>query len=217
MDQQTRLSVLRVDASARTEGSVTRALGDTLITALAREHGPLQVTVRDLAREPLPQVHSDWVAANFTDPDQRTPEHRALLSQSDRMVGELQQARILVIGAPMYNFAIPAALKAWVDLVARARVTFRYTEHGPEGLLRDKRAYLLTATGGAAVNGEADFVIPYMRHVLGFLGITDVEVIAADQLALHGDARLEQAHDRIAALLPGADPRSRRPGAVAAA
>lgn len=200
MNQETRLPVLRLDASARIEGSLSRQLSDELLAALTRRHGPLQITVRDLAREPLPPVDAAWVAANTTEPTRRTPAQRAALVRSDALVQELQQARVLVIGAPVYNFAIPAALKAWVDLVARARVTFRYTEHGPEGLLRGKRAYLVTASGGVAVDSAVDFAIPYLRHVLGFLGITDVEVIAADQTSLQGDRAPARARAQIAAI-----------------
>ena len=188
MDQQTRLRVLRVDASARTDGSVTRGLADHLIAGLATRHGPLQVRVRDLGNDPVPVIGPSWVDANFTAPEQRSVEQRAVLAQSDALVRELQQADVLVLGVPVYNFGIPAALKAWIDLVARARLTFRYTEHGPEGLLRGKRAYLVMASGGVEVGGATD------------LGIGDVELIAADRLMARGEEAVEQARDRSATL-----------------
>jgi FMN-dependent NADH-azoreductase len=129
-----------------------------------------------------------WVGANFTDDADRSDEQKALLASSDELIAELEAANTIVIGVPVYNFAIPAALKAWVDLIARARRTFRYTEAGPEGLLTDKKAYLVVASGGVPVGSDYDFATGYLRHVLGFVGITDVTIIAADQQMMDGEA-----------------------------
>lgn len=137
---------------------------------------------------------------------------RAALSLSDRLVQELMEADVLVISVPLYNFTIPAALKAWIDLVARAGMTFRYTDAGPEGLLRVERAYLILASGGVEAGSRTDFASEYLRHVLRFLGINDVTVIAADRLALRGDAAVEQAEGQIAAAVAA----SRVAGAIAA-
>ena len=195
MDQQTNGSptraprVLRLDASMRHDGSVSRALTDRLVERLRDSHGTVDVTSRDLARAPVPQVDEAWIGANFTDADARTPEQRQALALSDTLVAELQAADILVLGMPIYNFGVPAALKAWIDMVARARVTFRYTPDGPEGLLTGKRAYIVTASGGTHVDSAIDFAVPYLRHVLAFLGITDVEVIAADGLMMDAGRR----------------------------
>ena len=194
------LKVLRIDASARREGSTTRQLSDELIDALRERHGRIRVLSRDLARTPPPLLDADWIAANFTDPQARDAGQRAALAFSDELVAELTAADVVVIGVPVYNFGVPAALKAWVDLVARARLTFRYTENGPEGLLKGKRAYLVMASGGVAVGSAADFATGYLRQVLGFLGITDVEIVAADQAMLRSDA-VEQARARIGELL----------------
>lgn len=109
-----------------------------------------------------------------------TPAQRAALSVSDTLIKELQSADTIVIGVPIYNFSIPASLKAWIDQVARAGVTFKYTETGPEGLLTGKRAVLVVSSGGVAVGSDYDFATGYMRHVLGFIGITDVDIVAAD-------------------------------------
>jgi FMN-dependent NADH-azoreductase len=103
------------------------------------------------------------------------------------LIAELEAADTIVIGVPLYNFGIPAALKAWIDLIARARRTFRYTEAGPEGLLKDKKAYLVVASGGVPVGSDYDFATGYLRHVLGFVGITDVTVIDAGQQMMDGD------------------------------
>jgi len=111
-----------------------------------------------------------------------------VLAHSDELIAELEAADTIVIGVPVYNFAIPAALKAWVDQIARARRTFRYTETGPEGLLKGKKAYLVVASGGVPVGSDYDFATGYLRHVLGFVGITDVTVIEAGQQMMDGEA-----------------------------
>jgi FMN-dependent NADH-azoreductase len=197
----TALNILRIDASARREGSTTRQLGDELINALRTRHGRVSIMTRDLARTPPPLLSADWIAASYTDPQARDAHQRAVLAFSDELVAELIAADVVVIGVPIYNFSVPAALKAWIDLVARTRVTFRYAENGPEGLLKGKRAYLAMASGGVAVGSETDFATGYLRQVLGFLGIMEVEIIAADQAMLRSDA-LTQARERIGELLP---------------
>jgi FMN-dependent NADH-azoreductase len=185
------------------DGSVTRGIAGTLIERLAAAAGAIDLSVRDLAATPPALIDADWVDANFTDADQRTLAQRATLAESDVLVAELAAVDVLVIGVPIYNFGIPAALKAWVDMVARARLTFRYTEQGPEGLLRGKRAYLVVASGGTAAGSAVDFATGYLRHVLGFLGIDDVEIIGADRAQVRGPAdTLNSALARIDALLP---------------
>ena len=187
-------NILRVDASARRSGSSSRALTDALIARL----GSTAVVSRDLS-DALPFVTENWVHANFTAEAERTDEQKAELELSDRLVAELFAADILVIGSPVYNFGIPAALKAWIDMVARARKTFRYTERGPQGLLTGKKAYVLMASGGTEIGSEIDFASGYLRHVLGFIGIDDVTIIAADQQMMRGEDALSQALGRIAA------------------
>ena len=140
----------------------------------------------------------NWVAANFTDEAERSDAQKAELALSDTLVEELIAADILVIGTPIYNFGIPAALKAWIDMVARARMTFHYTANGPEGLLTGKKAYILVASGGTEIGSEIDFATGYLRHVLGFIGITDVTFIAADQQMVKGQAAVEAALQEIA-------------------
>ena len=186
--------ILRVDAIARRNGSSSRALTDALIARL----GAAAVVSRDLT-EALPFVTENWVHANFTDAAERTEEQKAELALSDLLVAELFAADILVIGSPVYNFGIPAALKAWIDMVARARKTFHYTDNGPKGLLTGKKAYVLMASGGTEIGSEIDFASGYLRHVLGFIGIDDVTIIAADQQMMRGEDALSQAMDRIEA------------------
>lgn len=198
--RQPPLRVLRIDASARVDGSVTRQLADRLLAELAARAGGVSVTRRDVAQG-LPFVDADWVAANLTDPDARDAAQRETLAGSDALVEEAQAADVWVIATPIYNFGVPASLKAWVDQIARARLTFRYTEQGPQGLLQNKKVYILVATGGTQVGSEIDFATPWLRFVLGFLGITDVEVIAADRGMQRGDAARQHAAAHIDAVL----------------
>lgn len=191
-------TILKIDASARKAGSMTRELTDTLVTRLLDTHPSARVLTRDVSAG-LPVVDEAWVGANFTDPAERSSEQKLKLALSDTLVAELKAADVLVIAAPIYNFGIPASLKAWVDLVARARETFRYTENGPEGLLKGKKAYVVVASGGVPVNSAVDFATPYLKQVLAFIGITDVSVIAADQLMMDGDAKRAAARAAIEA------------------
>ncbi len=176
-------TILQIDASARKTGSVTRELTGALVTQLLNKAPDATVLTRDVSQG-LPFIDEDWVGANFTDPAERTAEQKLKLALSDTLVAELQAADTIVIAAPVYNFGIPAALKAWVDLIARARKTFQYTENGPVGLLTGKKAYVVAASGGTKVGSEIDFAVTYLKHVLSFVGITDVAVLAADELMI---------------------------------
>lgn len=187
--------ILNIQSSGRHENSITRQLSDELIAALE----PSEVVVRDLAQG-LPFINEEWIGANFTSADERTTEQVETLALSDSLVDELSGADMLVLGVPIYNFGVPAVLKAWIDMVARVGRTFRYTENGPVGLLEGKRAVLLMASGGTAVGSDIDFASGYMRHVLGFIGIKDVTIIAADSLGAGMDEKLAEARQRIATL-----------------
>ncbi|WP_300424804.1 FMN-dependent NADH-azoreductase [uncultured Thalassolituus sp.] len=173
--------ILRVDASMRNEGSVSRVLADKLVARLATADST--ITERDLAKG-IDLINEAWIGANFTDPADRTDAQKAALAKSDALVQELREADTLVITAPVYNFHVPAALKAWIDMIARARETFRYTENGPEGLLTGKKAYIVVTSGGTVLGSEYDFISGYLRHVLGFIGITDVSFIDSSGLML---------------------------------
>ena len=186
-------TVLHIDASARTEGSATRELTAKIVERL----GANTVLRRDLAAEALPQIDATWIGANFTPADDRDAAQADRLTQSDVLINELKAADAVVIGVPLYNFSVPAALKAWIDLVARAGVTFRYTEYGPKGLLEGKRAILAVASGGVPIGSEVDFATNYMKHVLGFIGITEVEIVAADRMAVDPEAALKVANDAV--------------------
>ncbi len=190
--------ILEISSSGRTADSVTRTLTGDLVDAL-RQQSPGALLVRRDLSDGVPFVDADWIAANFTPEDERTENQRAVLHTSDTLVDELKAADTLVIGAPIYNFGIPATLKAWVDQVARARVTFRYTPDGPVGLLAGKRAFVVVASGGVTPDSPVDFATPYLRQALRFLGITDVSVITAPQAGRELPDVLDDARRQIAA------------------
>lgn len=194
------LRILEVNASGRRQGSTSRTLTAELIAALESRHGSIELSRRDLA-DGVPFVDDDWIAANFTADEDRNSEQREVLGVSDRLVAELQDADTIVIGAPVYNFSIPAALKAWIDMIARARLTFRYTENGPEGLLKGKKVYVVITSGGVAVGSDYDFASPYLRQALAFVGITDIELVAAEQLNSKYEESIDAARVRIAELV----------------
>ncbi len=186
--------ILRVDSSMRTEGSVSRNLTDQLIDKLTTDD--TQVTVRDLAKG-IPLIDEAWIGANFTDPAERNAEQKAALAKSDELVNELHSADTIVIAAPVYNFHVPAALKAWIDMVARARETFRYTESGPEGLVTGKKVYVVMTSGGTVLGAENDFVSGWLKYILAFMGMTDVTFIDSSGLMLD-ETKAEKAKAEIA-------------------
>lgn len=193
-------NVLEISASGRKIDSVSRLLSRDLANALRQRHGILELAHRDLA-DGLPFVDAKWIEATFTAEEDRDSGHRDALAFSDNLVAELQAADTIIIGTPMYNFGIPAVLKAWVDLIARARLTFHYTENGPEGLLKGKKAYIVVATGGVPVGSPMDFATPYLKQALAFVGIDDVEIIAADQLNSKAEESIDSARAKIAELV----------------
>ena len=193
--------ILHITASIRSDAdSISRGLGNRLVETLAAQTGA-GVTTRDLAANDLPYVSAERFAASLTPAADRTPEQAALAEIADTLIAELQAADTIVIASPIYNFGVPASLKAWADLVARAGTTFKYTETGPVGLLTGKTAYIAIASGGTPVGSEIDFMSSWLKFFLGFLGITDVEVVAADgMMGADAEAKLTAANDRISAL-----------------
>ena len=190
------MATLRIETSVNRENSVTRQLTDRIIATL----GDSDVVTRDIASEPLPLIDSTWASARVKPAEERSELDQEALALSDALVAEVQAADTIVISAPIYNFTIPASLKAWIDLIARVGVTFRYTEDGPQGLLEDKRVIVAFASGGTGIDSAADFASGYLRFVLGFLGITDVTFVAADQLAVDAEGTIARAHAQIDAL-----------------
>jgi FMN-dependent NADH-azoreductase len=180
------MNILQINSSIFASGGQSTRLADSFVAQLAQEQGA-RVTVRDLAGEPLPHLDGERFAAFQTEPDKRTPVQQAAVEYSDRLIDELRAADVIVVGVPMYNFGIPSQLKAWFDQVARAGATFRYTEQGPEGLLKGKKTYVLSTRGGQYAGTERDSETAHVRDFLALLGLTDVVFVYAEGLAL-GDA-----------------------------
>jgi len=174
------MKILRVDSSAKTENSESRRLTDRIINGLKTNGKSLDVTVRDLNYS-LPQVNTAWIEANNTPSDDQTDEHKKTLALSDTLVAEIEAADTLIIGVALYNFSITASLKLWIDLVCRARKTFAYVNGSPKGLMTGKKAIICFASGGTPFESNIDFASGYLRHILGFIGITDVTFISADK------------------------------------
>lgn len=200
------MNILQVNSSARQNGHSTR-LANELVQSLAAADAGARVTVRDLTTQPHPALDEATLGALFTPVDQRTPEQADRVALDDALIAEVQAADVLVLGVPMYNFGVSSQLKNWIDAIARAKVTFQYTANGPEGLLKNKKAYVVLARGGLYRDQPHDTQVPYLRNVLGFLGITDVEFIYAEGIAMGPEAEaaaLASAREQIAGLLAAA-------------
>lgn len=192
-------NILRVESSIKGEASVSRRLTDRIIARLEAANSGATVTLRDLSRG-VPQIDGAWIGAVFTPAEARNAEQAKIAAYSDELLAEVRAADILVIALPVYNFGVPAPLKAWIDHLARKGETFTYTEAGPEGLLKNKRAIVALSSDGTKIGSEIDFASGYIRHMLGFFGITEVEFVAADQMIFNPDATLKSAEAQIDAL-----------------
>lgn len=196
MKSETELNILHIDSSSRYNGSNSRTLSQHLIDTLSTQDRTATVTKRDLYLG-LPFINEDWINANFTPDEERTAEQKETLELSDQLIQELFDNDVIIIGLPMYNFGIPATFKAWIDLITRARKTFQYTENGAEGLITGKKAYIIAATGGTPIGSEADFATSYVKFILSFIGIQDIEVITADFLMADTEDKIKTAKTKI--------------------
>lgn len=179
--------ILHIISSPRGEASVSIQLANAIVDKLREKDPAAAVQVKDLTNSPFPHLEEVHLNAFFTPVEHHTAENKAAISHSDEALKEIMDAEILVIGVPMYNFGIPSTLKSWIDHIARAGISFKYTENGPVGLITGKKVYLAVATGGVYSSGDAaafDFAVPYLKAVLGFLGMTDVTAIRAEGLAV---------------------------------
>jgi FMN-dependent NADH-azoreductase len=170
-------------------------LADEMVAALGARKSSINVINRDLAAG-IGIVNAAWIEAERTSEENRTSDQRALLTQSDALVAELQAADDIVIATPMYNFSVPAALKAWIDLICRDKITFVYENDSPRGLLSNKRATVIVTSGGTLAGKDIDFTTSYIQHILGFIGVNDVTIINVTGLAKNrsrviADARKE--------------------------
>lgn len=200
------MNILQINSSPRTEASHSTRLANQLTERLRTAQPQSRVTVRDLSRTPHPVLDEVALQALFTPPDQRTPEQAARVALDDALIAEIQAANVVVLGVPMYNFGVPVQLKNWIDAIARARVTFQYTDKGPEGLLKNKKVYVVLTRGGIYRDTPNDSQVPYLKTMFGFLGMTDVEFVYAEGLAMGPDAEqqaLASAQAQIEEVVPG--------------
>jgi len=201
MARNQNIRILRIDSSSSHDHSITRRLGDEVVRRLSERHPGAEIIERDLS-DGIELLSENWVQANMTSKDERTQEQQEILAGSDRLVRELDSSDVIVITAPVYNFSVPAALKAWIDMICRVRMTFRYTENGPEGLLKDRPVYLVMASGGVQFGSQADYASGYMGHVLGFIGIRDVRHVYAEGTNANSTASENAARDMLGKWLP---------------
>lgn len=197
------MKILQINSSARSVGANSTRLANAITERLTGILPDARVEVLDLARDPHPVLDEPALAALFTPAEQRTPEQAARVALDDALIAQTQSADVLVFGIPMYNFGVPVQLKAWIDAIARAGVTFRYTENGPVGLIAGKKVYVALARGGLYRDSPADSQVPYLKNVLGFLGMTDIEFVYAEGLAMGQEAAsraFSEAHAQIDAL-----------------
>ncbi|KAM3093101.1 FMN-dependent NADH-azoreductase [Phormidesmis sp. 146-12] len=181
--------ILHLDSSPRGERSISRALTKQFVNVWKQIHPDDAITYRDLGRYPVPPIDEAWIAAAFSPPDQLTPSLEAALMMSDELIEELLTANLYVFGVPMYNYSVPASFKAYIDQVVRVRRTFVVGADGYEGLLKDKKALVITTRGGSYAGEPLDFQEPYLRAVFDFIGITDITFIHAENLAMGADER----------------------------
>jgi len=196
-------TLLRLDTSLFSEQGVSTQLSETLVSNLREENPALKVIHRDFAEQSVPHLDGEWLQALMTPTEKRNESQQAQVDFSDQLIAELQEADTLVIGLPMYNFSIPSMLKAWFDHIARAGTTFKYTSTGSEGLLSNKKVFLVTTRGGIHKDQASDTQIPFVKTFLGFIGLNNIDVIYAEGLNMGDDMRktaIDSAKETIAAL-----------------
>jgi FMN-dependent NADH-azoreductase len=182
-------SLLQLHSSLFADNSVSRQISDKLVAQLRENKEVNQVITRNLAEAAIPHLDATWITALTTAAEERTAEQQQMVDYSDKLIAEIQTADVVVIGAPMYNFGVPTVLKAWFDHIARAGVTFTYTDKGPEGLLTGKVAYVVTTRGGIHKDASTDTQVPFLKNILGFVGIQDVHIIYAEGLNMGEEQR----------------------------
>ncbi len=190
-------NILFLTASIRGDESVSRQLGQSLVDGLVQGTGA-SVTVRDLSANDIPFQTQERFHAGLTPADERSDEQTQLAAMADTLVEELLAADTIVLAVPVYNFSVPATVKAWADLVARAGTTFKYTATGPEGLLGGKKAYITAASGGTPIGSDADFMTSWLKFFLEFLGIEVVDMAAADGImGENADEKIAAAQSKV--------------------
>ena len=192
------MTILHINSSARQKQSSTRIIGQYLVDALAEP-----VVSRDLVQQVMPPISAEDLIAVHGSSDGERASLQTQLALSELLIDELKNADTLVIGAPMYNFGIPASLKQWIDSVCRAGVSFKYTEQGPVGLLGIKRAFIITASGGTPIGSELDFASRYLEHICRFIGIGEISHIDASGSKGTPEQVIHQGKKQVDALING--------------
>jgi len=182
------MKILQINSSARSDGSHSTRLASALTQAVMTANPAATLKVRDLARSPHPHLDEVALGALFTPAAARSPEQQARVALDDALIAEVQAADVLVVGVPMYNFGVPSQLKNWIDAISRAGVTFRYTDKGPVGLLQGKQVYFALTRGGIYRNTPNDSQVPYLRTIFGFLGMSELQFVYAEGLAMGPEA-----------------------------
>jgi FMN-dependent NADH-azoreductase len=181
------MKILQIKTSVFSQNGQSSRLADEFVALLSEQNPGAEVVQRDIAADPVPHLDGARVGAFFAKPEERSAEQRAVIAYSDALIDELRRADVLVLGLPMYNFGVPSQLKAWFDHLARAGETFKYTEKGAVGLMTGKKAYVFAARGG--LYGDDHSQSEFVRQFLGFIGITDVEFVYAEGLAIGPESR----------------------------
>lgn len=189
--------ILNIVSSPRGGASYSIQLAEAIIGKLQAAYPGSTVKTVDLAKQQWPHLEEVHIGSFYTPAEKHTDEHRAAIRHSEEAIRDIQESDILVIGAPMYNFSIPSTLKAWIDHIVRKGVTFNYSEKGPEGLLKGKKVYVVLASGGVFSDGpykQADFVEPYLKFILSFIGLSDINFVRVEGLSIPGvkDKALEK-------------------------
>jgi len=192
--------VLVLKSSILAGYSQSNQLADHFVAEWKAAHGGDEIVIRDLAANPIPVLDGELVGALRPSDAALTPRQQEALALSDELIAEIQSVDTVVITAPMYNFNIPTQLKNYFDLIARAGVTFRYTEKGPEGLINGKKVIVITSRGGIHKDTPSDLLTPYLKLFLGFLGLTDVQFVFAEGMAYGPEAATKASEEAKAAL-----------------
>jgi FMN-dependent NADH-azoreductase len=197
------MNILHINGSARPTGSNSTRVADAITARLLARHPDATVELRDLAREPHPLLDEGALGALFTPAEQRSEEQATRVALDDALIAQLKRADAIVLGVPMYNFGVSVQIKSWIDAVARAGQTFRYSANGPEGLVTGKKVYIGLARGGIYRDTPNDSQVPYLRGVFGLMGMTDVEFIYAEGVNM-GPERASAAFDEVTAQIEAA-------------
>ncbi|UTY59993.1 FMN-dependent NADH-azoreductase [Massilia sp. erpn] len=182
------MNILQINSSARSNGSESTRVADAIVARLRASNPDASLSRRDLAAQPHPVLDETTLQALFTPADQRNAEQAARVALDDALIAQAQAADVIVIGAPMYNFGITVQLKSWFDAIARAGVTFKYTENGPVGLLKGKKVYVAISRGGFHKDGPTDAQLPQLKAFFSFVGLDDVQFVFAEGMGMGPDS-----------------------------